>query len=220
MVNKVPVITIDGPGGTGKGTISQLLCQKLGWHFLDSGVLYRALALLSLKKGIQTSDIPQLAQLAENLDIQFQGAKIFLEGQKITQEIRTPECGKVASVVSAYAPVRAALLERQRAFRQAPGLVTDGRDMGTVVFPDADVKIYLDASPKARAERRFTQLHEKGINVSLEHVLAELSERDKRDEERAVAPLKPAVDACFLDTTALSIEEVFDRVCTMVSRFL
>jgi cytidylate kinase len=217
---KIPVITIDGPGGTGKGTLSHLLAQKLQWHFLDSGVLYRALALAALKYAVNIDSASGLAKLAAAIDLRFQGGNVLLAGEIMTDALRTSECGQIASKISAYPSVREALLDKQRAFRQLPGLVTDGRDMGTVVFPDADVKIYLDASLEARAKRRFIQLQEKGINVSLERVLAELSERDKRDQERATAPLKPAEDAWYLDTTALSAEEVFDRVYQKVSHFL
>jgi cytidylate kinase len=212
----IPVITIDGPSGSGKGTIGQLLAKKLGWHFLDSGALYRILALAALKQHIDLTDIKALEQLALNLDVQFANGKIILMGQDVTKEIRSEECSIAASKIAAEPKVRAALLIRQRAFRQAPGLVADGRDMGTVVFKDAKLKIFLTASQEQRALRRFQQLQEQGINVSLAAVSADLGQRDKRDQERIISPLKPAKDAIIIDTTLLSIDEVLNKVMELL----
>lgn len=213
-----PVITIDGASGTGKGVVTHLVAKQLGWMFLDSGALYRVLALAAQKHGISLDNETALQVLAENLDVQFMPTElgvppqIFLEGQDVTEIIRTEKMGNAASKVGALPAVRTALLSRQRSFREPPGLVADGRDMGTVVFPDAELKIFLVASPEERAERRFKQLMEKGINVNLSDLVEELRERDKRDQERAVAPLKPAVDAIIVETDHLSIEQVVERV--------
>ncbi len=218
MTQAWPVITIDGPSGTGKGTVSQLLATKLRWHWLDSGVLYRALGLAAMRHAIDFANEAALADLARRLNVQFVGsdigeaAQILLEGEDVSEAIRSVEASAAASKVGVYATVREALLARQRAFCQAPGLVTDGRDMGTVIFPQAQLKIYLDASPEARAQRRYKQLKEKGINVSLASVLQETKKRDVRDQQRKVAPLKPAADAIIIDTTDLTIDEVFQRV--------
>ncbi len=212
----ISVITIDGPSGSGKGTISQLLAKKLGWHFLDSGALYRILALAALKQHIDLLDAEVLEQLALNLDLQFTNGKIILMGQDVTDEIRSEPCSVAASKVAALPKVRKALLKRQRDFRQAPGLVADGRDMGTVVFPDAKLKIFLTASQEQRALRRYRQLQEQGINVSLSDVSDDLSQRDKRDQERTIAPLKPAKDAIIIDTTKLSIDEVLNKVMELL----
>lgn len=213
-----PVITIDGPSGTGKGTISQLLAQKLGWNFLDSGVLYRVLAFAAQRHSVDINNEKALVVLAGHLDVQFPADKnrsisrVVFEGEDVTDAIRSEECGNNASKVAVLPKVRKALLERQRAFCEKPGLVTDGRDMGTVVFPDATLKIYLDAEIDERARRRHNQLKEKGINVSLGQILEELAVRDVRDKERSVAPLKPAADAVIIDTSRLGIEQVLERI--------
>lgn len=214
----VPVVAIDGPSGSGKGTISQWLAGKLGWHLLDSGALYRLVALAAQKAGAGLDDAAATAKIAEHLDIAFhlepgeQGVRTLLQGEDVSRMLRTEECGRAASIVAAIPEVRTALLHRQRAFRQPPGLVADGRDMGTVVFPDAEVKIFLTASAEARAERRYKQLNEKGIGANLADLLRDILKRDQRDQERSVSPLKPAGDAVILDTTGMSIDEVCERV--------
>lgn len=215
---EIPVITIDGPSGSGKGTISRLLANELGWHFLDSGALYRLTALAARRHSIPFEDEAGLQTLAAHLDVQFVSdesgyeTKILLEGEDVTNAIRSEECGNDASKVAVIQSVRDALLARQRAFRQAPGLVADGRDMGTVIFPGAKLKIFLDASLEERAARRYKQLSEKGISASITHLFDDLAERDRRDRSRAVSPLKPAADAVTIDSSKLGIQEVLDQV--------
>jgi cytidylate kinase len=212
----VPVLTIDGPSGSGKGTLAQRLAVELGWHYLDSGAIYRVLAQAALQANIDFSNVPALTELAEKLPVTFKvkhnGLVVLLNGEDVSLLIRSEQAGNAASKVAAIPEVRAALLQRQRDFRQAPGLVTDGRDMGTVVFEDAPFKVYLTASAEVRAQRRYKQLKEKGIDSNLADLIAEITERDERDQQRDVAPLKPATDAMILDSTALGIDAVFQRV--------
>ncbi|MDD3517071.1 MAG: (d)CMP kinase [Chromatiales bacterium] len=216
-----PVITIDGPSGSGKGTISRRLAAELGWHWLDSGALYRLVALAALRHGLPFDDPPSLADAAYGLDVRFGmrsdgEAEVWLEGREVSHDLRTEACGDAASRVAAVPEVRAALLQRQRNFRQSPGLVADGRDMGTVVFPDAPLKVFLTASQEERARRRFNQLKEQGLSANLHDLLDELARRDERDANRAVAPLKPADDALVIDSTSIGIDEVVDRVRVML----
>ena len=218
MTSNPPVITIDGPSGTGKGSISLLLAQEMGWHFLDSGALYRVLAYAASKHQIALDNEQGLALLATDLDVAFirsatgkQTDTVF-EGEAITDKIRTPACGLLASKISVFPAVRSALLERQREFRQLPGLVTDGRDMGTVVFPEANCKFYLDASPEERTRRRYNQLTEKGMPADRDGIHEAIVERDARDTSRSASPLIPADDAMVIDTTTLSLDEVFSKV--------
>jgi cytidylate kinase len=206
----VPVIAIDGPSASGKGTIAKRVAAGLGFNYLESGALYRLVALLALRQGIE--DERAIARLAEGMDVEFLGDEIFLEDQDVSLHIRHEEVGNRASDVARLPAVRQALLKRQRAFREPPGLVADGRDMGTVVFPDAELKIFLTARPEVRAQRRYKQLIEKGIAANLGALSRDLAERDKRDATRAVAPLVPAPDSQVLDSSALSVEEVADQV--------
>ncbi|WP_340674820.1 (d)CMP kinase [Paraperlucidibaca sp.] len=213
----VPVIAIDGPSGSGKGTIAHRVASRLGFHVLDSGALYRLLGAAAKRHAVSIENEAALEVLAAHLDVQFtvdaQGeAVILLEGEDVSREIRTEEAGRVASQVAVLPKVRNALLARQQAFREAPGLVADGRDMGTVVFPDADLKIFLTASAEARAERRYKQLLEKGFGASLAALIDDIRARDTRDTERSIAPLKPADGALVLDSTDLGIDAVVQRV--------
>lgn len=213
----IPVVTIDGPGGSGKGTISQLLAARLGWHYLDSGALYRVLGLAAQDAGIALTNAPSLARLAGEIQLDFEpqidgSAQVILNGQDVSLWLRTEECGRWASEVAVWPEVRAALLQKQHDFRQNPGLVADGRDMGTTVFPAARLKIFLTASPEVRAERRYKQLKEKGLDASLPLLLGEIRERDARDAGRAVSPLRPADDAEILDTSTMDINEVVELI--------
>jgi cytidylate kinase len=211
------IVTIDGPSGSGKGTISRAVARRAGWHLLDSGALYRLVALAGLRAGIAPEDQEAHARLAGTMDVAFEvddqnEERVVLDGRVVTAEIRSETAGQGASRVAAWPIVRGALLERQRAFAKPPGLVADGRDMGTVVFPQADLKIFLTASPEERAQRRYKQLKDKGSGVSLAALSREITERDLRDSTRKVAPLKPAPDARVIDSTGLSIEAVVSRV--------
>lgn len=210
----VPVIAIDGPTASGKGTVAARVADVLGWTVLDSGALYRLSALSALKKGVTDTDENALADIARQLDIRFQDGKVLLDNDDVTEQLRQEHIGEMASRIAPLPPLRDALLERQRAFRQAPGLVCDGRDMGTVVFPDASLKIFLVADVDARAQRRYNQLIEKGFSANLGDLLKDLKTRDDRDQNRSVAPLKPAADAIIVDSSGLDISQTVDRILT------
>lgn len=217
MQDSVPIITIDGPSGAGKGTAARLVAERLGWHLLDSGAIYRVLALATQHHHISLDEEEPIVPIAAHLDVQFeidnQGeSKIVLEGEDVTNAIRTEEVGALASKVAAFPRVREALLRRQRAFRVEPGLVADGRDMGTVVFTDSPVKVFLTASAEERAERRFNQLKDKGFDVNIGRLLEDIRLRDERDRNREVAPLVPAEGALEIDSTDLSIEQVVEKI--------
>ena len=219
---EIPVITVDGPSGAGKGTISHLLAEALGWHFLDSGALYRVVGEACLIEGVSWADHPAVTELARHLEVTFLYAPtgevlVSYKGTDVSRAIRTEEGGRGASTVAAIAEVRQALLERQREFLRAPGLVADGRDMGTVVFHDAPLKFFLTASPEERAQRRYRQLIAKGESVNLPRLLGDIQERDARDSSRAVSPLVPAEDAIVIDSTAIPIDQVFDQVMLKVA---
>ena len=214
----VPVITVDGPSGSGKGTVCRLLARSIGWSLLDSGALYRLVGLAARNHGVDMDNHPALEVLAGHLDVQFEPGsgdddlRIVLEGEDVTQTVRTEEVGALASRVASVGAVREALLARQRAFRVKPGLVADGRDMGTVVFPDAELKVFLTASAEERAQRRYRQLIAAGDAVSLPRLVSDIEARDRRDTERAVSPLRPAAEAVVVDTTGRSIAEVFNHL--------
>ena len=207
-----PVIAIDGPSASGKGTVAQAVASALGWHYLDSGALYRLVALAALRSGTALFDKSALGAMAANLDAEFCGCEILLNKQIVTEDIRSEECGNAASAVAAIPEVREGLLQRQRAYRQAPGLVADGRDMGSVVFPDARLKVFLTATAETRAERRYKQLIDKGIVATLQSLLRDLKERDARDQSRSVAPLQQNPDARLLDTTGMSVATATGQV--------
>ena len=217
-----PVLTIDGPSGSGKGTIARLVAQTLGWHLLDSGALYRAVGVLALDRGVALDDAPALAELARTLPIAFrpaeQGVSVLLEGRSRDADLRTEAAGAAASAVAALPEVRAALLQRQRDFRQAPGLVADGRDMGTVVFPEAAAKVFLTASAGERARRRHKQLIDKGVAATLAALLEDIQMRDARDTGRSAAPLRAADDALRIDSTGMPVEQVVAAVLDHVRK--
>jgi cytidylate kinase len=219
-MSNVNLITIDGPSGSGKGTVCHILAKKLNWHLLDSGALYRILAFAALQEKVALDSQAQLAELALNLDVSFvsNGVAVdtFLAGKNVGDKLRTEIVAQAASQIASLQVVRDALLARQKAFNQAPGLIADGRDMGTVVFPDAPVKIFLDASAEERAARRYNQLQSKGFDVSIAQILSEIKERDFRDRNRPVAPLKAAKDALVIDSTSLTIDEVVNQILELM----
>ena len=216
MANPIPVIAIDGPSASGKGTVAQLVAEQLGYHYLDSGALYRIVALAAHKEDIAWDEAADIASLVPRLDIRFEGDQIFLDGENVSDQIRTELMGKGASQVAAHPQVRSALTKLQHTFRKAPGLVADGRDMATVIFPDAITKIFLTASAEVRAERRYQQLVKKGVAADYAAILKDLQDRDARDSTRAVAPLKQAPDAELLDTSHLNIEEAVSKALTLI----
>ncbi len=224
----VAVITVDGPSGVGKGTMSQMLADRLGWHLLDSGALYRITAFAASESGTDLNDEAAVAEIARNLDVVFRsdgaesgsGVKVELSGRDISGDIRTETAGNNASIVAVLPAVREALLQRQRDFAAEPGLIADGRDMGTTVFPDSPLKFYLTASAEVRAERRYNQLKEKGLHVNVASLAEEIRERDERDSNRAASPLKPADDAVVVDTSSMSIEKVFQQMVEKVQSII
>jgi cytidylate kinase len=218
----IPVITVDGPGGSGKGTIAMRLAEQLGWHFLDSGALYRLVAVAAMDRNVSVDDEEALGKVARSLDVNFgiseEGMVVLLDGNYITGRLRSESVSIFASRIAAFPLVRSALVLRQRAFRKLPGLVADGRDMGTVIFPDAKLKIFLTASAEARAERRYKQLKEKGESVNLTRLFQDIKLRDERDSTRAVSPLRPAEDAHVIDSTELSINEVLQEIHVLLNK--
>lgn len=216
-INNIPVIAIDGPSASGKGTVAQLVSESLGFHYLDSGTLYRLVALKAIRTGINLNDEGMLENIARHLDVTFTDRRIKLGAEEVTDLIRHEIYGNAASKVAAYSRLREALLDRQRAFRKDPGLVTDGRDMCSVVFPDATLKIFLTASAETRAQRRYKQLIEKGEDVNIATILKDIEERDIRDSGRSVAPLKQGEDSNFIDTTLLNITEVVNKILKQYS---
>lgn len=219
----VPVIAIDGPSGSGKGTVCRILSERLGWHLLDSGALYRLTALAGAARGLDPADEPRHSAEAARLDVRFEvdpqgGERVLLDGRDVTRALRAETTGNMASVVAAMPSVRSALLGRQRAFAAAPGLVADGRDMGTVVFPSAGLKVFLTASADERARRRYNQLKEKGLAANLAGLSQEILERDRRDSARSVAPLRPAADAVVIDSTGMTVDEVVERVLVLAGQ--
>ena len=210
----VPVIAIDGPSASGKGTVAQLVAQRLGYHYLDSGALYRIVALAARRQGVSWQDEAALAALAQTLDISFEHGEILLDGTVVSQDVRTEDMSRGASEVAIHPAVRCALVDLQHSFRRLPGLVADGRDMATVIFPDAGTKIYLTASAEVRAERRHKQLMEKGIDANLSEILQDLQQRDARDSQRLIAPLQKSAEAALLETSNLTIEEAVQSVLT------
>jgi len=218
--NDIPVITIDGPGGSGKGTVALRVAQRLGWHLLDSGALYRLVAVAAMDRGIAADDGQALGRLADSLDVDFgvgpDGMMVRVDGQDVTARLRSESVSAFSSQAAAFPEVRAALVKLQRGCRKAPGLVADGRDMGTVIFPDAGLKIFLTASAEARAERRHKQLKEKGESVNLSRLFREIEKRDERDRSRAVSPLVPASDAHLVDSTEMTIDEVVQKILSFL----
>ena len=220
--NSIPVLTIDGPSGSGKGTISRHVADQLGWHLLDSGALYRAVGYAAGEEGLDLSDAEAVTRCAEATRIRFRDPKdggetrVIVNGHDATDELRTETAGAAASAIAVFPGVRAALFDKQRDFRKAPGLVADGRDMGTVIFPDAQYKVFLTASAEERAKRRYTQLKDKGLNVTLAALLREIQARDERDAARTVAPLRPAADALTIDTTGIAVASVVAAVLSVV----
>lgn len=219
----VPVLAIDGPSGSGKGTISRAVAERLGWHFLDSGALYRAAGLAASRARIPLDAADALAHCARTVEVRFEDRPggdplVFVDGVECSAELRTETCGATASAIAALPAVRAALVDKQRAFRRPPGLVADGRDMGTVIFPDAGLKVFLTASAAERAGRRHKQLKEKGLDVNIPALLRDILARDARDAERPVAPTRPAEDAVLLDTTGSPIDEVVSRVLALAAK--
>ncbi|WP_020562927.1 (d)CMP kinase [Methylosarcina fibrata] len=215
----VPVLTIDGPSGAGKGTVSRRVAKQLGWHYLDSGSIYRSLAVAVQKQAIDMNDAAAIARVAESMVLEFDcGAELVvrLNGVDITAEIPLESTGKIASIVASMPEVRSRLLQKQRDFKKSPGLVADGRDMGTVVFPDAETKVYLTASARERASRRYKQLIEKGIDANLSQITLEIEERDRRDMERESAPLAMASDAVYIDSSAMTIESVIEEILNLI----
>jgi 3-phosphoshikimate 1-carboxyvinyltransferase/cytidylate kinase len=211
-MNGTPVIAIDGPSASGKGTVAQRVAERLQFHYLDSGALYRLVAYTAIQSEVDLTDETALSDIARDLDVVFTGARILLKGEDVADAIRAEVCSNGASKVAAYPQVRASLLDRQRAFRQIPGLVADGRDMGSVVFPDAVLKIFLTADAETRAQRRYKQLMEKGIDAKIATLLQDIRDRDARDINRSVAPLQQGADAILLDTTSLNIAQAVDAV--------
>lgn len=215
----IPVLTIDGPSGAGKGTVSRIVAKKLGWNYLDSGSIYRSLAIALLQNEIDLSNINEILSIAQAMELAYEcddELVVKLDGQDITAKLGTETTGNIASIVAAVPEVRRVLLQKQKDFKRPPGLVADGRDMGTVVFPDADIKVFLTASAAKRAERRYKQLMEKGIDVNIEQITSEIEARDCRDKERTIAPLAQAEDALFIDSSAMTIDEVIARVLSLV----
>ncbi|BCX89187.1 CMP/dCMP kinase [Methylomarinovum tepidoasis] len=219
----VPVLTIDGPSGAGKGTVSRLIAKRLGWHFLDSGAIYRALAWAVRRRGVDLDDEDAVARVASDMKLEFvcnDAVRVIVDGEDVTDRLATEDVGRIASKIAAYPKVRQALLEKQRAFRRPPGLVADGRDMGTVVFPDAPCKVFLTASAEERARRRFLQLKAQGLDVNLDQIIKDLEERDRRDRERKESPLVPAGDAVVIDSSNLTVDEVVERILARLPQAL